>query len=63
MLGKNELDELKRILTNTIGEDRDMMRRIIGYINKADNENNLLKAENKRLKEELEKLTSTESVE
>jgi len=50
MMGKPELNELRRMMTNATGEDRSLLARIINEIAKIENANKVLTTENAHLK-------------
>lgn len=54
-ISQKDMDELKRIFTNTYDDDKSLMNRVMKGISLLNNEINSLKAENARLKKELDK--------
>lgn len=53
MINKDDIEELKRIATNTYDRDKAFMNRVLTGIAKMESENSKLKQENERLKKQL----------
>lgn len=54
-VSQQDMDELKRIFTNTYDDDKSLMNRVIKGISALNNEVNTLRAENLKLKKESQK--------
>lgn len=52
-ISKNDLEELRRIATNTYDRDKAFMTRVLMGIARLENENATLKLENEKLKKQL----------